>query len=51
MFFEIFNQYRENRLISNENDANLTQEVSAKRKLFKSTSYKKEAVFVAKKIE
>ncbi len=50
MSFEMFNQYRENRLISNENDANSTQETFAKRKLFESTSHEKEAVFVAKKI-
>jgi hypothetical protein len=51
MSFEIFNQYRESRSISNENDASLTQEISAKRELFESTSHEKKAAFVAKKIE
>jgi retron-type reverse transcriptase len=32
MSFEIFNQYRESRSISNESDANLIQKISAKRK-------------------
>jgi hypothetical protein len=50
MFFKIFNQYRESRSISNENDANLTQEVSAKRELSESTSHERETVSVAKKI-
>jgi hypothetical protein len=50
MFFEIFNQYRESRSISNESDANLTQKVSAKRKLLESTSHEKETASVAKKI-
>jgi hypothetical protein len=50
MSFEIFNQYRENRSISNESDANLTQKVSAKRELFESTTNEKETAFVAKKI-
>jgi hypothetical protein len=36
MFFETFNQYRENRSISNENDINL-----AKKKLSKSSSHQK----------
>ncbi len=51
MSFEIFNQYRESRLISNESDANLIQKVFAKKKLFKSTSHEKKAIFVAKKIQ
>jgi hypothetical protein len=51
MSFEIFNQYRENQLISNESDANLIQKAFAKRKLSESTSHEKEAVLVAKKIE
>jgi hypothetical protein len=50
MFFEIFNQYRENWSISNESDANLTQEISAKRKLSESTSNERKAAFVVKKI-
>jgi hypothetical protein len=49
MSFEIFNQYRESRSTSNESDANLTQEVSAKRKLFESTSHEKKTIFVVKK--
>ncbi len=51
MSFEIFNQYRKNRSISNESDASLIEEIFAKRKLFESTSHEKEAAFVAKKIE
>jgi hypothetical protein len=51
MTFEIFNQYRENRSISNESDANLTQEVSAKKELFEQTSHEREAISVAEKIE
>jgi 23S rRNA A1618 N6-methylase RlmF len=50
MSFEIFNQYRESRSTSNENDANLTQEVSAKRKLSKSTFREERAALVTKKI-
>ncbi len=50
MSFEIFNQYRESRSISNESDANLTQEVSAKKELFESTTNEKEAISVAEKI-
>jgi hypothetical protein len=50
MSFEIFNQYRESRSISNENDANLTQEVSAKKKLFESTMNERKTAFVAEKI-
>jgi hypothetical protein len=48
MSFEIFNQYRENRSISNENDANLIQKVSAKRKLSKSASHEREIAHIAK---
>ncbi len=44
MFFEIFNQYQENRSIFDENDANLTQEVLAKRELLKSTLREKNSV-------
>jgi hypothetical protein len=50
MSFEIFNQYRESRSISNESDANLTQEVSAKKELFESTTNEKETASVAEKI-
>jgi hypothetical protein len=50
MSFEIFNQYRESRSISNESDASLIQELSVKRKLFESTSHEKETTSVAKKI-
>jgi hypothetical protein len=50
MSFEIFNQYRKIRLISNESDANLIQEIFAKRELFESTSHEKETAFVMKKI-
>jgi hypothetical protein len=50
MSFETFNQYRESRSISNENDANLTQDVLEERKLSKSTSREREAAFVTKKI-
>jgi hypothetical protein len=50
MSFEIFNQYRESRLISNESNANLTQKVFAKRKLSSSTSREKESMSVAKEI-
>jgi predicted nucleic acid-binding Zn ribbon protein len=41
MFFETFNQYRENRSISNENDINL-----AKRKLSRSSFHQKDTTFV-----
>jgi hypothetical protein len=51
MSFQILNQYRESRLISNESDANSTQEVLAKRELSKSTSHEKEAASVSKKLE
>jgi hypothetical protein len=51
MSFEVFNQYRENRSISNDSDASLTQKVSAKRELFESTSHEEEAISVAKEIE
>jgi hypothetical protein len=50
MSFEIFNQYRENWSISNENDASLTQKIFEKRKLFESTSNEEETAFVTKKI-
>jgi hypothetical protein len=50
MSFETFNQYRENRSISNENDANLIQNVLEERKLSKSTFREKEAASVTKKI-
>jgi hypothetical protein len=50
MSFEIFNQYRESRSISNESDANLTQEVSAKRELSESMSNEREAASIAEKI-
>jgi hypothetical protein len=50
MSFEIFNQYRENRSISNKSDANLIQKVSAKRELFESTSHERKTASVAKKI-
>jgi hypothetical protein len=50
MSFEVFNQYRENRSISNESDANLTQKISAKRESSKSTSREEKAAFVTKKI-
>jgi hypothetical protein len=50
MSFEIFNQYRESRLISIENDANLTQKVFARRELSESTSHEREATSVMKKI-
>jgi small-conductance mechanosensitive channel len=50
MSFEIFNQYRESRSISNESDASLTQEVSTKRELFESTTNEREAISVAKEI-
>ncbi len=50
MSFEIFNEYRKSRSISNENNANLTQKTVAKRELSKSTSREKKAAFVVKKI-
>jgi hypothetical protein len=50
MFFEVFNQYKESRLISNESDASLTQKVLAKRELSNSTSREKGRVSAAKKI-
>jgi hypothetical protein len=50
MSFEVFNQYRENRLISNESDSNLTQKVSAKRELSRTTFHEKETTSVMKKI-
>ncbi len=50
MSFEIFNQYRQSRSISNENDANLIQEVSTKRELFESTTNERKAASVAEKI-
>ncbi len=50
MSFEAFNQYRKSRSISNESDANLTQEVLEERKMSKSTSREKEAASVTKKI-
>jgi hypothetical protein len=50
MSFEVFNQYRESRLISNESDANLIQKVFAKKELSKSTFREKKAAFVTKKI-
>jgi hypothetical protein len=50
MFFEAFNQYRKSRSISNENDANLIQEILEERKMSKSTFREKEAAFVTKKI-
>jgi hypothetical protein len=46
MSFEIFNQYRENRSISNENDINL-----AKKKLSRSSSHQKERAFVSNELE
>ncbi len=49
MSFEIFNQYQENRSISNENDASWTQETSAEKKLFESTSHERRTTFVVKK--
>jgi hypothetical protein len=48
--FEIFNQYRKNRSISNESDASLTQKVFTKKELFESTSNKRKTAFVVKKI-
>ncbi len=50
MSFEIFNQYRENRLIPNESDANLIQKAFAKRELFESTSHERETASVMMKI-
>jgi hypothetical protein len=50
MSFEIFNQYRESRSISNESDASLTQEASAERELSESMSNEKEAASIAEKI-
>jgi hypothetical protein len=49
MSFEVFNQYRESQSISNESDANLIQEIFAKRELFESTSHEKRTIFVVKK--
>ncbi len=46
MFFETFNQYRENRSISNENDINL-----AKKELSKSSSHQKEIAFISNEFE
>jgi glycyl-tRNA synthetase alpha subunit len=46
MTFKTFNQYRENRSISNESDINL-----AKRKLSKSSSHQKKTAFVLKELE
>jgi hypothetical protein len=51
MSFEVFNQYRESRSIFDESDAELTQEVFAKRELSKSTSREERTAFVTKKIE
>ncbi len=50
MSFEIFNQYRKSRSISNESDTSLIQKVSAKRKLLESTTNEKEAASIAEKI-
>ncbi len=50
MSFETFNQYRENRSISNENDASLTQKVLEEREMSRSTSREKETASVTKKI-
>jgi hypothetical protein len=50
MFFEIFNQYRKNRSILDERNAELTQEVFAKRELSKSIFREEKTTFVTKKI-
>jgi hypothetical protein len=50
MSFETFNQYRKSRLISNENDANLIQDVLEEKELSKSTSREKKTTSVTKKI-
>jgi hypothetical protein len=50
MSFETFNQYRKSRSISNESDANLTQDVLEERELSKSTFREKETASVTKKI-
>jgi hypothetical protein len=49
--FEIFNQYRENRSISNESDIELTHDNLKKRKLSRSLSHQKETNSIAKKFE
>jgi hypothetical protein len=49
MSFEIFNQYRESRSISNESDASLIQKVFAERELFESTSHERRTASVVKK--
>ncbi len=46
MTFETFNQYRENRSISNESDINL-----AKRKLSRSSSHQKKTASVSEELE
>ncbi len=50
MSFEVFNQYRQNRSISNESNANLIQKVSAKKKLSNSTFREEKTALVTKKI-
>jgi hypothetical protein len=49
MFFDVFNQYRKSRLISNESDANLTQEVFTKKKFSKSTFHEKKTTSIMKR--
>ncbi len=50
MFFEVFNQYRKNRSIFDESDAELIQEILAKKELSKSTFREKKTAFVTKEI-
>jgi hypothetical protein len=50
MFFETFNQYRKNKSILNENDANLIQKVLEERKMSRSTFREKKTTSVTKKI-
>ncbi len=50
MSFETFNQYRKNRSISNESDANLIQNVLEEKELSRSTFREKKAASVTKKI-
>ncbi len=48
MSFETFNQYRKSRSISNESDANLTQEILEEREISRSTSHERRAASVVK---
>jgi hypothetical protein len=51
MTFETFNQHRENRSISNENDIELTHDNLKKKEFSRSLSHQKERNSIAKKFE